>query len=214
MGNKTIISAIAGGTFFAIPYLGLTIGLVPSLAIGASAFGASELILNSMKPKHNLEELKDTNISLYQTLINAKKQNEELMKMVDNIEDMDMKKDIKEISETADKIIKTVQEKPDKANTMNRFFDYYLPVTLKIVKRYDEIENQRLKTDESKEFMKNAKNMLSKTKIAFDKQLSSLYQSDIIDTDADMKVFETMLKSDGFDENEDFKISKNTDENK
>ena len=42
---------------------------------------------------------------------------------------------------------------------------------------------------------------------AFKKQLSNLYQSDMIDTDAEMKVFDTMLKSDGYDvDDNDFKI--------
>ena len=50
--------------------------------------------------------------------------------------------------------------------------------------------------------------MLAKIKVAFEKQLSNLYQSDMVDTDAEMKVFESMLKMDGFTENKDFNIKK------
>ena len=38
----------------------------------------------------------------------------------------------------------------------------------------------------------------------FKSQLSNLYQADIVDTDAEMKVFETMLKADGYDTSNDF----------
>ena len=46
MKNSTIVSAIVRWSIFAVPYLGLSIGLLPSLVIGASAFGAGELILS------------------------------------------------------------------------------------------------------------------------------------------------------------------------
>ena len=76
--------------------------------------------------------------------------------------------------------------------------NYYLPVTIKILTRYDEIENQRLNTTESKEFMESVKKMTEKIKNAFNEQLNNMYQTEMIDTDAEIKVFESMLKSDGF----------------
>ena len=54
--------------------------------------------------------------------------------------------------------------------------------------------------------MKSTERMIKKINEAFKKQLSNLYQSDIIDTDAEMKVFEAMLKSEGYDEDNDFDI--------
>ena len=45
--------------------------------------------------------------------------------------------------------------------------------------------------------MKKADKMISDTGIAFESILSSLYQRDIIDADADMKVYELMMKADG-----------------
>ena len=80
---------------------------------------------------------------------------------------------------------------------MNNFFGYYLPVTINILTKYDEIENQKLNTEDSKKFMESTQKMVKKINEAFKKQLSNLYQSDMIDTDAEMKVFDTMLKSDG-----------------
>lgn len=39
--------------------------------------------------------------------------------------------------------------------------------------------------------------MIKEANDSFKKLLDSLYQSDIVDADAEMKVFNTMLKSDG-----------------
>ena len=47
-------------------------------------------------------------------------------------------------------------------------------------------------------FMKSVQDMTEKIKSAFNEQLNNMYKSEMIDTDAELKVFETMLKSDGF----------------
>lgn len=188
-----------GGTFFAIPYLGLSVGILPSLAIGAAAFGAGELVLY----KRDKEEVKS--LSLAETLRNARNKNKQIIGMINKIEDAELRKNIKDVSDTITKIIDTIEKNPKKQNKMYNFFEYYLPVTLNILKRYDEIENQRLSSEESKKFMEQTKNMIEKINIAFKNQLSNLYQSDIVDTDAEMKVFEGMLKADGYDTSNDFK---------
>ena len=90
----------------------------------------------------------------------------------------------------------------------NNFLKYYLPVTIKILTRYDEIENQKLNTPETNKFMKSVQDMMEKIKNAFNEQLNNMYQAEIIDTDAEIKVFEGMLKADGFIDEIDFKIDK------
>lgn len=204
MKNSSIVSAIIGGTFFAVPYLGLSVGVLPSLAIGAAAFGAGELILHTTESS----KLKDINRNLYNDLEEAKKKNSEILGMAKKVEDAELRKNIVEINDTVSKIIDTIEKEPKKAKNMNNFFDYYLPVTLNIVKRYDEIENQRLSSEDGKEFMLKTKNMVSKVNGAFKTQLANLYQSDIVDTNAEMKVFDSMLKADGYDAEIDFKNKK------
>ena len=194
MKNKEIVSAIVGGTFFAIPYVGMSIALAPALAIGCVAFGASELVLSGIKGK---ESLKDTDRALYLKITKAKKQNREILELVPKVESESTKKNLMEIYDTVIKILNTVQFNPKKAKKIDNFFDYYLPVLIKIVKKYDEVENQRLKSTEGKEFLIKADKMIKDTNGAFSNILASLYQSDIIDADADMKVYDLMLKADG-----------------
>ena len=72
-----------------------------------------------------------------------------------------------------------------------------MPVTVKIIDRYDEIENQKLVSTEGKSFMKKADEMIKNTNESFKIILASLYQKDIMDIDADMKIYNMMLKADG-----------------
>lgn len=194
MKNKEVVSALVGASFFAVPYLGLSIAIAPALAIGAAAFGASELVLSSFKSK---ETLKDTNRTLYQRVQDAKRQNKEILSLIPKVESGDTRKNLNEIHSTVDKILTTIENSPNKANRLNNFFDYYLPVLIKIVNRYDEVENQKLVSKEGKDFMKKADKMIEGTNNAFESILSSLYQKDIMDADADMKVYDMMLKADG-----------------
>ncbi len=128
--------------------------------------------------------------------------------MILKVESQELKDNIKEINGTVNKIITTVEKKPDKMKRLGNFFDYYLPVTLNILKKYDEIENQKLNSEDGKKFMIQTEKMIAKINNAFKNQLSNLYQADMVDTDAEMQVFEAMLKSDGYVEANDFNINK------
>ena len=194
MKNKEVVSALVGASFFAVPYLGLSIAIAPALVIGAAAFGASELVLSSFKSK---ESLKDADRTLYQRVQDARKQNKEILNLIPKVESGDTRKNLNEIHSTVDKILTTIENSPNKANRLNNFFDYYLPVLIKIVNRYDEVENQKLVSKEGKDFMNKADKMIEGTNKAFESILSSLYQKDIMDADADMKVYDMMLKADG-----------------
>ena len=194
MKNKDITSAIIGSAFFAVPYLGMSFALAPALAIGVMAFGASELVLSGVKGK---ETLKDNDKDLYLKITKAKKQNKEILALIPKVDSVDTRKNLSEIHETVTKIINTAEASPKKAKRLNNFFDYYLPVLIKIVNKYDEVENQRLKSSDGKDFMEKANKMIADTNKAFNTILDNLYENDIMDADADMKVYNTMLKADG-----------------
>ena len=51
MKHKDTASALVGTAFFAIPYLALSVPVLPSLAIGAAAFCAGELVFTKSKNK-------------------------------------------------------------------------------------------------------------------------------------------------------------------
>ena len=200
---KEAVSAVVGSAFFAIPYLALSFPLLPSALIGTGAFIAGELLLSSDEKNQIPTE------SVKKTLDSAKAESKDIYNMRNKIEDEDLKKYIINISTSANKIISTIEKEPKKIRKIANFFDYYLPVTLSIIKRYDEIENQNLSSQEMKEFISSTKLMLKSADEAFNKILERLYQNDMINIDADMKVFNSMLKADGYDDEEIIKEDNN-----
>ena len=209
MRNGPILSGIAGGICFAAPYMilsgpfGVTTALSVSIITGVLGFGAGTLVFSDTQSADDMtidtehEEIDDV-------ITKAKKMNADIIGMVNRVEDPDLQLDIRAIYQTTSKIINTVSKTPKKIKYVQTFFNYYLPETLKLLRKYDEIENQRLgKTGD--EFMARTRKMISKIKDAFNEQLAHLYQEDMIDSDASMKVFDSMMKSEGFDGN-DFKL--------
>lgn len=204
MKKGYIYAAIIGGAFFAVPYLGLGIELIPSLAISATAYGAGTLIFKGVNK--NKLDLSGNKQNLYDILKKAKEMTSQINSISKQLEDGKLVENVNKICDTSNKIIDTLSKNPNKLGQANNFLNYYLPVTIKILSRYDEIENQKLNTAESKKFMKSVQEMTEKIKDAFNEQLNNMYQTEMIDTDAEIKVFETMLKSDGFLDEIDFNI--------
>lgn len=196
MKNSEVVSAVIGGSFFAIPYLALNIPILPSLAIGTLAFTAGELVFRKGKT------LKESNLTLYETLENAKKQNKHILEMIPKIENIELRKSLNEINTTVTKIINTIEKNPEKEKKLKNFFDYYLPVTVKLVDRYDEIENQRINSKEEKSFNLTTEKTIKEINDVFKQFLNILYQSDMNDTDVEIKVLNSMLKADGLSKNE------------
>ena len=194
MKGKDLVSAALGSAFFAVPYVVLATPILPAVAIGAAAFTASELVFSSFKTK---ETLKTTNITLYEKLTKAKRENKQIVNLIPKIDSMEIRDCLNHIHDTVDKIIKEIEKNPRKEKNIKNFFEYYLPVLVKITDRYDEIENQRLVSSEGKSFMKKADLMIKNTKDAFDTILASLYQKDIMDADAEMKIYDMMMDADG-----------------
>lgn len=198
MKNKEIISGVVGASFFAVGYLALSVTLLPSLALGAGAYLASELVLTGKKK----EEIITGELSLKDKIKNARLENKHIKEMKDEINNIEVKQHLEDIYKTTNKILNTIEKNNLSNRTTNKFLDYYLPVCVNIIDRYDEIENQELTSKDSKKFMNNSINMIDETKKAFQKVLDSLYQNDIENNEAEMKVFNQMLISDGYNEDE------------
>ena len=62
MKNKNIISSVVGAGFFGVAYLALALPLAPAIAVGAVAFGASELVISGNK---KIQEVIEPTFSIF-----------------------------------------------------------------------------------------------------------------------------------------------------
>ena len=205
MKNKEVISGIFGGAFFAATYLLIGIPVLPAVIAGGAAFVGSELLMSKTKI-FVFDKVDEKNF--LQVLEDARNKNKYILSMVDKIDDDEIKSYLKEINATTTKIINTVAKNKNKMKQSEKFFTYYLPATVGIVTKYDEIENQKLSSSDAKKFFANALDSLKEIDSSFKKILNNLYERDIENATADIKVLNNLLKSEGFNEIEVVKEDK------
>ena len=200
MKGGPIVSAIVGAGFTAGMLAILPGSVGAAAAAGVVSFIATNLIL---KDDDDLTKISlGRNIDITDIVNSSLQLNAKLYSYQKKIDDKEMVVLIRSIYDTSSKIIFAVKKTPAKYQYATKFFNYYLQETVQLITKYDEIENQYMTSEEVANYFEKSKNMLIKIDRAFKKQLSNLYKEDILDSKADMKVFDTMLKSDGIDDNE------------
>lgn len=65
------------------------------------------------------------------------------------------------------------------------------------MEQYVTLQNQSLKTENITEGMQKIEDLLDKVIIAFQRQLDALFEADVVDITADIRVMEQMMASEG-----------------
>ena len=97
-----------------------------------------------------------------------------------------------------------MKEHPEKLKQIRQFLNYYLPTTIKLMEQYVTLQNQSLKTENITEGMQKIEDLLDKVIIAFQRQLDALFEADVVDITADIRVMEQMMASEGLTNKKDF----------
>jgi len=133
----------------------------------------------------------------------------EIRKLNDNIADPILSEQIGRLESIAGKIFRAVEEDTAKRSQIQRFMDYYLPTTLKLIKSYSRLERQ----GENGENITNAKIQIEDTMeelvAGYEKLLDSLYQDDVLDISTDIEVLATMMAKDGYTDKNKIQVDNN-----
>jgi hypothetical protein len=99
-------------------------------------------------------------------------------------------------------IIDFVEKNPKKIREVRKFTTQYLPITLKLVNGYKDLNDQPVEGYN----IKNAKNEIEKSidiiNIAFEKLLDDLFEDLALDVSTDISVLETLFKQEGLTKND------------
>lgn len=118
----------------------------------------------------------------------------ELRRLVMRIKNQEVHNRANEICSTADKILQTLKQKPEKIQNVRQFFNYYLPTLGEILSKYRRIEESGVPHEETTE---KVKSYLSDIKRAMDKQYENLFADDILDMSVEMEAMKMAVKRDG-----------------
>ena len=128
----------------------------------------------------------------------------DIRRLNDEIPDERISAQIDLIERLTAQIFDCVRKNPKKLSQIRQFLNYYLPTTIKLMEQYVTLQNQSLKTENITEGMQKIEDLLDKVIIAFQRQLDALFEADVVDVTADIRVMEQMMASEGLTNKKDF----------
>lgn len=128
----------------------------------------------------------------------------DIRRLNDKIPDERMSAQIDLIERLTAQIFDCVRQHPEKLSQIRQFLNYYLPTTIKLMEQYVTLQSQSVKTENITEGMQKIEDLLDKVIVAFQRQLDALFESDVVDITADIRVMEQMMASEGLTNKKDF----------
>ncbi|MDD2262024.1 MAG: 5-bromo-4-chloroindolyl phosphate hydrolysis family protein [Clostridia bacterium] len=120
---------------------------------------------------------------------------EDMRKANELIESPLISNKIDSLSEITKKIFNYVSEKPEKLKDIRRFLTYFLPTTVKLLNSYARAEAQDNKGENINQIKNDIEGAMDGIIESFHKHLDNLYADEAMDIDAEITVFDSMLKA-------------------
>lgn len=160
------------------------------------------------EPKPEPEQPKSTGNPELDAVVNQGRRSvERIRQLNDEIPDYKVSAQLKQIEILTASIIDQVEKKEDKLKQTRQFMNYYLPTTIKLLEQYVQMQDVGLRGENISAGMKQIEELLDKVIVAFQKQLDSLFERDVVDITADIQVMERMMAAQGLTQNRDFDYS-------
>ena len=125
----------------------------------------------------------------------------------DAIPDIDISDKLSRLEQITSKIFTFVEQHPEQLPELRKFMEYYLPITLKLVNAYKELDEQPVQGDNIRKSKNEIVSTLDTINFAFENLLDSLYESTAMDVSSDISVLEALFAQDGLTK-KDFDINK------
>lgn len=99
-------------------------------------------------------------------------------------------------------IFQRAEEHPEVIPDLKKLMDYYLPMTVKLLDAYEDMDKQTIQGETIQSSKKEIENTLDTLNEAFAKLLDSIFQDTAWDVSSDISVLHTMLAQEGLTGNE------------
>lgn len=113
------------------------------------------------------------------------------------IGDVDLSRQLGKMQQVAGNMLRYLEKNPQKIPQAQRFIDYYQDRAVRLVKEYQELEQTELQTGQVQAMKVRMKEALSGLDEAYEEQFERLLRDQFIDLDAEIKVMEQTMDSEG-----------------
>ena len=108
-----------------------------------------------------------------------------------------------------EQIFLRVEADPEVVPDLKKLMDYYLPMTVKLLNAYADMDAQSLQGETIQTSKREIEDTLDTLNQAYEKLLDDLFQDTALDLSCDISVLQTMLAQEGLTENEFTKMKQN-----
>ncbi len=126
----------------------------------------------------------------------------EVRMLSSRIKNFDIRSSLTNVAKTAEKILVTLKDRPEKIASSRQFTHYYLPTLREVITKYVRVESSGVSTEDMPEKIIS---YLANVQKALDKQYSNLFDDDKLDMTVDMEAMTIAIKRDGLLDEDDFK---------
>ena len=137
-----------------------------------------------------------------ETLEQGKKYLTQISRLNDRIPGVDVSNKIYKIEDITGRILSRVEEHPSSVEDIKPLMKYYLPMTIKLLTAYADMDEQQVKVENIDKSKHEIENVLDSLNGAFSKLLDDLYKDTAWDISSDVSVLNAMLKREGLKGND------------
>ncbi|EEP56333.1 5-bromo-4-chloroindolyl phosphate hydrolysis family protein [Clostridium butyricum] len=109
---------------------------------------------------------------------------------------------LNEMANITRNIIDNVRKNPDNLPLVKKFFNHYLPISLKLIYSYRELNAQTIEGENIRKAKNEIENSIDLINTAFRKLLDNLFEDVVLDVSSDISVLETLFTQEGLTEDE------------
>lgn len=116
-------------------------------------------------------------------------------KAVKRIRDAGMKEKCRKLSDTAEGILKYLEENPQKVAEARRYIDYYQETAANVLEHYIELQETKLQTEEISRLKESTEETVGILQDAFNLQFEKLMQDELMSLETDLDLLKQNLES-------------------
>jgi 5-bromo-4-chloroindolyl phosphate hydrolysis protein len=192
-----ILAGFAGGITIIVTFLVFQFLFVLSMVLGLACYIGVYLILTSMKPKVELDlSYEGVTPELLQSTLKDGNDKLALLRVyASQIKNPGVVGQLTHIIEIINRIFENFKKDPKDIKASKQFLTYYFDSTIKIVKMYVELSTQSARTPEIEKTLLRTEDMLNSIGVAFEKLLTKLLASDIMNLDVEIETLDKTFKA-------------------
>ena len=126
----------------------------------------------------------------------------QIRKCNDDIPGEEVSAKIDRMEQIVRRIFRRAEEHPEIIPDLKKLMDYYLPMTVKLLNAYADMDAQPVQGENILSSKREIEDTLDTLNLAFEKLLDNLFADTVLDVSSDISVLNTMLAQEGLTEDE------------